>query len=252
MSTCHDASPWTDSHQRQYDAEHYSLLRLEQSPGPLAEAFANLPVDQYRPGAGCYRRWSRIRYSFNNHTASSLPQAPVMQSSKLNGYNGGVVRHYEAIDPATLHQPFLLEAIRSFVEMVQKQQPLSGKANKSERSSTGDFGLTVHQIRIVAGDGKHGEPVPEGIHQDGHDFVGITVVSRQNVKGGLTSLHHGKTEPAFFSMEHPVGHLLFLNDRELFHNVSHIERTVPANEGHRDIFIMAPDDGVSTMEAGEE
>ena len=177
-----------------------------------------------------------------------------MQSTKLNGYNGGVVRHYEPVEPATLQQPFLLETMRAFVQMVQRQKTASGQSKNNETSSTtvGDFGLTLHQIRIVAAEGKHGQPVPEGIHQDGHDFVGITVVSRQNVTGGLTSLHRGKTEPAFFSMEHPVGHLLFLNDRELFHNVSHIERTVPAYEGHRDIFIMAPDDGVSTMDAGEE
>ena len=42
--------------------------------------------------------------------------------------------------------------------------------------------IFVHQIRVYASDDTSVTPVPEGIHKDGYNIVGLSVVDRVNIQ----------------------------------------------------------------------
>jgi hypothetical protein len=95
----------------------------------------------------------------------------------------------------------------------------------------------VHQIRTTCSPEISGNPAPEGIHQDGTNFIGIYSINRTNIEGGKTQLYAKKSENPIFDKALAAGELLLVNDRRLFHYTTPI---CPEGdgEGTRDVFVL--------------
>ena len=80
--------------------------------------------------------------------------------------------------------------------------------------------------------------VPEGIHQDGFNFIAISCINRKNIKGGLSNVYENDKITKSYSKILNIGEILILNDRKMFHDVTNIELDNLNNIGYRDIFVF--------------
>ena len=94
----------------------------------------------------------------------------------------------------------------------------------------------VHQIRVIATDDSV-SPVPEGIHQDGFNFIAIVCVNRKNIMGGVNKVF-SLNEELVYSSVLKQGEMLFMNDRELKHHVSDVIRIDNSKDAYRDVLII--------------
>ena len=131
----------------------------------------------------------------------------------------GELKHYQPlkIDPT------------QFIDRGAKEIPLD---------TTREWQLNVHQYRVLAGPGIHGHIVPEGVHQDGHDYVLIAVFRRYNIFGAEMSLIPvGGGEP-FYKIVLAEGQMVAFDDQRMFHYVTDIE-ALNGGTGYRDIIVVA-------------
>ncbi|MBB5202681.1 2OG-Fe dioxygenase family protein [Glaciimonas immobilis] len=184
-------------------------------------SFGNLVFDQYMGNGNRYRRFSQYKLYFaeNRWQFELLPHRPYMTFSKYNKVAGGIQRIYEPLQVDFTPQ----------VEAMALGFPLQ---------THDDWQINVHQYRVHTRPDLAGVTVPEGAHQDGHDFVGIAVVTRVGITGAEMTLLPlgGKSEP-FYRGTVQEGEVALLNDRKMFHYVNEI---VAIDEvGYRDIFVVA-------------
>lgn len=82
-----------------------------------------------------------------------------------------------------------------------------------------------HETGILATDDRPGDNSPEGIHQDGVDYVvSALVISRKNIKGGVSTIFGRDKMTKIYSKTLQVGEGIFQADKgtELYHNVSKV------------------------------
>jgi hypothetical protein len=94
----------------------------------------------------------------------------------------------------------------------------------------------VHQIRVEVNNDSV-TPVPEGIHQDGYNYVGIMCVSRNNIQGGVNKIYT-LDEEEIYNKVLDEGEMIIMNDRKVKHYVSNITRKDSLMKGYRDILVM--------------
>lgn len=99
--------------------------------------------------------------------------------------------------------------------------------------------VVCHQVSLLATPDTPGHGSPEGIHQDGMDFiVSALVIHRENIEGGLSRIYH---RPATGNYELDFSHLLqpgqglFHADRntQIWHDVTPVTLTHGAAQGMR-------------------
>jgi hypothetical protein len=137
--------------------------------------FANLPVDPYIQGHFRRRRFSR--FTGRPESLERLEHKYFVQSAQVNKLAGGVKRDFPELDDRLAELPDFQRLIAAFIDF-SKIDPLVCE-------------MGVHQIRIIASRDEQGEPAPEGIHQDGFDYVGIFCIKRHAISGGETHLYRG-------------------------------------------------------------
>lgn len=178
-----------------------------------------LEADNYLKAGATFRRrrYGRFYWSPLRDLLISLAHAPYFQPESENGYAGGIQRNWAPLAPETACNPFLTQLIRrTFAEL-----PLS-----SERRA-GTWEVRVHQIRIIGNPRELGEPAPEGIHQDGTDFLTLHLIHRDNVKGAESTIYDlGKTPLFKWTMREPMDSFI-IEDPRIFHGVTPFG---PANE----------------------
>lgn len=95
----------------------------------------------------------------------------------------------------------------------------------------------AHQVTTIARPRHSGSPAPEGLHQDGADFiVSALVVERANVRGGVSRIYEGRgMGRPLLEIELQAGEGIFQMDAgtDLWHEISSVEVVDPAIEGHR-------------------
>jgi hypothetical protein len=95
----------------------------------------------------------------------------------------------------------------------------------------------AHQVTTFARPRHSGSPAPEGLHQDGADFiVSALVVERANVRGGVSRVYEGRGHGTpVLEIELQAGEGIFQMDAgsDLWHEISSVEVVDPATEGHR-------------------
>jgi hypothetical protein len=95
--------------------------------------------------------------------------------------------------------------------------------------------VRVHQIRIVASIDEPGLPAPEGIHQDGTDFLTLHLVRRHNVVGGISTLYDLERRTLqSYTLRNPLDSLI-IDDSRIMHGVTPVYPVAGCTEGTRDI-----------------
>lgn len=211
----------------------YSVETIgEQSTEAIRPYFEHLPNDPYLEGNYRFRRFSRFQVV--NDMLVHLPHSLFYQSKAYNPLLGNVQREYDELDDDLITLNSFRAAVFTFFDFCQLC------------SSFAEIG--VHQIRITTSDHQHGNPAPEGIHQDGVDLVGVLCIYRDKVTGGETQLYPDSDGNPVFSKILNPGELLVFNDHQFFHFTTPI---IPDKEGIgiRDVFVFTcPDIPFETYE----
>ncbi|MCE0490295.1 2OG-Fe dioxygenase family protein [Pantoea sp. Mb-10] len=200
--------------------EGYKIIDLKDIGKDIEQSFSDLKFDEYMGNGNRFRRFSQYKMNHDGKWKfEKLEHRPYMTFSKFNKVAGGIKRYYEPLQ-------------------VDFTKWIGEAANEIPLDTADAWQINVHQYRVYTRPDLQGVTVPEGPHQDGHDFVMIAVIKRHKITGAKMSLFklHDK-DNAIFNYTLQDKQAALLNDRELIHYVTDI---VPdEDEGYRDIFVVA-------------
>ena len=179
-----------------------------------------MPIDPYIKGNYRSRRLSGFTVSGNQ--LIKLPHGYLFQSKEYNPLVGDIKREFAELDDALIE----LDIFRNLLLAFSDSCKLHPEAE-----------IGVHQIRTICSPDNLGNPAPEGIHQDGTDFIGIFSVARENIIGGEAHLYTAKKEKPIFKKVLQPGELLLFNDHEFFHFATPIKPEALA-PGTMDVFVL--------------
>ena len=167
----------------------------------LQASYDRLPPDPYITGTFRQRRFSHFLGPVN--ALKRLGHMAFVQSKTVNQLAGGMQRHFQELEDGFVSLPAFQTMASAYVDFFQ--------FDPRERE------IGVHQIRILCSSDFQGTPAPEGIHQDGFDYIGIFCISRRDILGARTHIYRAKDQPSIFSRELQPGEAIFANDRRVFH-----------------------------------
>jgi hypothetical protein len=220
------------------------IPRAEWSLGPtlerhwqrMVEDWDHLALDHYLQAGAKFRqrRYGRYFWSPADDTLAPLPQEAYFQPEDENPYAGGIVREFAPLLPDTIHNPVLPALVRATFACLPLAAARQGQT----------WEVRIHQIRIVALPGQPGLPAPEGIHQDGTDFLTLHMVRRQNIAGGESTIYDLDRQPIKSYTLRETLDSLILEDPRILHGVTPVHAANGRNPGTRDLlgvdFIYAP------------
>ena len=204
---------------------------LEDAWQKLTDDWMHLETDAYMADGGRYRLRRFGRFFFVPATSEllRLPHATVFQSRYVNNFAGGIHRNFAPLRDATFENPLLLALVRFDFSCFEVAEPARLSA---------PWEVWIHQIRIRTDDDTAVLPAPEGIHHDGHDFIAMHLVKRQNVRGGRSTLYdNAKKEVHSCMLENPLD-TIYANDHQVMHAVEPIRPAVKGLPAERDILII--------------
>jgi len=193
------------------------------------ESWNNLAFDAYLADHGRYRRRRHAVFTARETEGRRMLEReahqPHFQSLEYNALQGGIERWF---DPITIGDGASLRTILSFChELFSGAKP-----------DTNTWRVETHQFRIEAGDGKPGQPTPEGVHRDGVDFVLVLMIRRTNIAQGTTTIHTRDDRLlGSFTLSAPFDAAL-VDDQRVFHGVTAVEPADPARPAHRDVLVV--------------
>ncbi|MDG4785114.1 2OG-Fe dioxygenase family protein [Micromonospora sp. WMMD1102] len=180
----------------------------------FASAWDDLPIDPYvRPShrTSRYRRLGRL-LARGDGSVERLPTGAFVQGRDVNRVYGGQVRVFEPLLGKTHDNATFQATIAHDLDLVRQV----------EEKET-EWVITVHAIRVIATGDAASAPAPEGRHSDGHDYVIMHLVGRENCLGGLSRLFRkGEDVPLFEHTLLAPMETLVLNDRTMEHEVTPI------------------------------
>jgi hypothetical protein len=193
----------------------------------LRHDWDDLEPDRYLTGGASFRqrRYGRYCWSPAIETLQLLPHERYFQPEYENPYAGGIARDFAPLLPSTANSPFLAALVRSTFASL----PLSGQRK------THAWEVRVHQIRIVATLDQPGHPAPEGIHQDGTDFLTLHLVRRRNVIGGESTIYDLDRNPIQSYTMRTALDSLILEDPRILHSVTPVHPADGRTTGIRDL-----------------
>lgn len=211
-----------------------SMRKMLETVGSLADwdrfiaSWDTLEPDSYLARLG---RDRRRRHAVFTTTADGpierAPHQPHYQSRSYNPLQGDIERWFAPVladvgDGASLRT--ILGFARGFFSALAPD--------------TAAWKIEVHQFRIEASAGRHGEPTPEGMHRDGVDYVLVLMVCRENIASGTTSIHDLEGhELGSFTLTRPLDAAL-VDDARVFHGITPVEAVDPARPAHRDVLVV--------------
>jgi hypothetical protein len=181
--------------------------------------FDGVPLDPYVPQG--FRHKSLFRAHLHKRRVVMSDHAPLWQPSEFNPVHGGIYRHYQAMDQR------LAELLAPLVKI------FAACANLDATDE-----VLVQAQRITATHGQTGFPVVEGWHQDNIKVLGLLLINRSNVSGGVSLLSPDRGKTVDFSRTLAAGDLLLINDPDVWHNTTPIEQLRSDLPGFRDIVII--------------
>lgn len=191
------------------------FLRLDE----IQRLFDGVPLDPYV--AAGFRRKSLFRARLMRGEVVMSDHAPLYQPSEYNPVHGGIYRHYPPMDAR------LAELLYPIVSIFAACAGLTARDE-----------MLVQAQRITTTDGQTGFPVVEGWHQDDIKVLGLLLIDRVNVSGGISLLSPDKGASLCFAQTLSPGDFLLINDPVLWHNTTPIEQVRRDRPGHRDIVII--------------
>lgn len=94
--------------------------------------------------------------------------------------------------------------------------------------------LSTHQVRLLSYPESHADNSPEGIHQDGADYiVSALVLNKHNIENGHSVIYDPQLEP-IYKTQLDEGEFIFQDDKELWHDITPI-KAKHSFLGYRDI-----------------
>ncbi len=187
----------------------------------------SLAEDEYMADGGRYRhrRHSVFSAGKSGGNVQREPHQPHYQTTKFNTLNGGVERYFQPIEKSISENKVFKGIMNFATKIFGAVSPLN------------DWHIEVHQFRILAQE-SGGKPTPEGVHQDGVDFVLMVFIDRQNIIEGETTVEDldGNVLTRFTlknSME-----AVMVNDLRVAHGVTPILPQNPDEKGLRDMLVV--------------
>ena len=192
----------------------------------LAASWDDLGVDTYMADGGRYRKRRHAAFQATSTAIRRKPNQPHYQSRDYNALNGGIARWFDPVTPETADNPALQSILRLCTDQFDALTPASS------------WHIEAHQFRIEAKPGQAGQPTPEGMHQDGVDWVLVLMVARENIASGMTTIHGlDRALLGSFTLEAPLDSAL-LDDHRVFHGVTSVQPLDPARPAHRDVLVL--------------
>ncbi|MET3524843.1 argininosuccinate synthase-related protein [Mesorhizobium abyssinicae] len=196
----------------------------------FADHWDRLLLDEYMRDGGAYRyrRYSAFEYDSSDGLFRVLPHAPYEQSKSVNHLNGGFKRYFEPLELSFIEHPILEKILTGLCRIL------------CELARHDRWNIKIHPYRIVARDGVNGKPAPEGLHQDGVDFIACYMIGRVNVTGGMSMITDASKQfLGEVEMNRP-NDFVICNDRETFHDVSSIvAENLKMPYAYRDVLVIA-------------
>ena len=192
----------------------------------FARSWDDLGLDTYMADGGRYRKRRHAAFRAGLDGIARKPHQPHYQSRDYNALNGGIARWFEPVLESTVETA-------SF-------QTIMGFCNAlfSALTPAPAWHVEVHQFRIEARPGHEGLPTPEGLHQDGVDWVLVLMVGRVNIAEGETSIHGlDRGLLGSFTLREPLDSAL-VDDHRVFHGVTPVRALDPARPAHRDVLVV--------------
>ncbi len=192
----------------------------------LQRSWDDLGLDTYMADGGRYRK--RRHAAFQATTTSLLrkPHQPHYQSRDYNALNGGIARWFEPVADDVAAGPAFRAILRACTRLFDGLTPAPA------------WHIEAHQFRIEAKAGLSGQPTPEGMHQDGVDWVLVLMIGRDNIASGTTTIHGlDRGLLGSFTLDAPMDAAL-LDDHRVFHGVTPVQPLDPARPAHRDVLVL--------------
>ena len=192
----------------------------------LARSWDDLGLDTYMADGGRYRQRRHAAFLASQQTLVRKPDQPHYQSRDFNALNGGIARWFAPVLPAVAANPAFRAILQYCTDLFDSLTPAPA------------WHVEAHQFRIEAKPGQSGQPTPEGMHQDGVDWVLVLMIGRQNIASGTTTIHGlDRQLLGSFTLEQPLD-AAFLDDHRVFHGVTAVDPLNPADPAHRDVLVI--------------
>lgn len=190
-------------------------------------SYENLCLDQFMKDKGCYRKRRFGVFHYRPQLKEKLffmGNDYFFQSEKINLLNGGVKRIFEGLENSIGTNNYLRAIILNDINLLPT------------KFSNKDLTINVHQIRIETNTSFTGKPTPEGIHQDGHNFVAQHLIKKEGVSGGKSTIYNLNNNPLFSTTLTNHMDTIIVNDPEVKHGVSSIKPYFLS--GYRDMLLI--------------
>lgn len=196
----------------------------------FAESWDDLGEDRYMADGGRYRRRRHATFDVSADAVTRRPHQPHYQGSDFNPLNGGIERLFEPVRDDVATHPAMQAVLTTCFDLFDALTP------GSERPDS--WFVEVHQFRIEASAAGAGQPTPEGAHRDGVDWVLVTLLSRDNIASGVTTISDLDRKPlGSFTLTEPLDSAI-VNDARVYHGVTAVEPLDPAHTAHRDVLVV--------------
>ena len=192
----------------------------------FAASWDGLGDDTYMADGGRYRKRRHAAFRAAGERAARKPHQPHYQSRDYNALNGGIARWFEPMAEEVAEGPAFGAILRFCAGLFDGLTPAPS------------WHVEAHQFRIEARPGQAGQPTPEGLHQDGVDWVLVLMVGRTNIRSGTTTINGlDRALLGSFTLEAPLDAAL-LDDHRVFHGVTAVEPENPLRPAHRDVLVL--------------
>lgn len=192
-------------------------------------SWERLVNDNYMKEGDTYRqrRFCKFIVDPSTMTFEELDDFVFHQTHAINSYAGGRRREFAPVEPRIRQNSIL----RQIIETCLRAILCSGAGQ------TKTWKVYVHQFRIHCSSSLTGQPTPEGMHRDGHDFISMHLMNRVGVQGGISTLSddEGRILKTVTLRDRMDGFVV--NDRALRHAVSQITPAA-AEAGYRDMLVI--------------
>ena len=197
----------------------------------LKLSFNNLEPDiYYNENRG--RAFSLLNIK-NTDNISIIGDINFYQSKTYNNYNGDIIRNYKNIDTSILNDTTFKYYIKTFKKQIEEATTNLVEDYNADYTDH----IFVHQIRVYGCKDTIINPVPEGIHRDGYNIIGLSIVDRENIEGGISKVYDNDNK-LIFTKQLDVGEMLIINDNKMYHSVTPIKLDKQDKKGYRDIFVF--------------
>lgn len=194
----------------------------------FVQSWEQMPLDGYMADGGRYRYRRHATYAVTHDGAiQRQPHQPHFQSRDYNPLNGGVQRWFEPVAERIGAGQTLTTILKCCADLFGRLAPEVPR-----------WHVELHQFRVEASGGQHGNPTPEGRHRDGVDYVLVLLIQRHNVARGVTTIYapDGRSLGEF-TLTNPCDASL-LDDTRVFHGVTPVQPIDPAQPAYRDVLVV--------------